>query len=108
MDNVFPEHQLPHSINDIGQIRNLETNDCIDAMAGVAVNMQKCHGDGGFQQFMLTNVNELKNDEMCIDSPASNSPVILFACHGMHGNQHWSYNQTVSYVSKEQYKVTNA
>lgn len=98
LDNVFPEHQLPKTIKDIGQIRNVETNKCMDSMAGTTVNMQDCHGSGGAQLFLLSNINELKSGGKCIDAPSKNSAVIFIECHRSHGNQDWLYNQTVRWL----------
>lgn len=36
------------------------------------------------------------SDDNCLDAASLNGPVKLVRCHGMGGNQAWTYNQDVS------------
>lgn len=101
LDNVYPEHEMPLSPKHIGQIRNIETGECIDTMdlLSKTVNMQHCHGLGGKQLFIVSNLNQIRNGDICINGPAENSAVILSKCHGRYGNEHWVFNQTVYKVN---------
>lgn len=96
LDNIYPEHELPISFKHIGQIRNIDTNRCLDTMGGKkSVELQQCHHMGGNQLWIFTNLNEIQNDDKCIDGIAMNSAVTLQKCHGQRGNQQWVYNDEV-------------
>lgn len=36
------------------------------------------------------------SDDNCLDASNANGPVNLVRCHGMGGNQEWSYDENVS------------
>lgn len=38
------------------------------------------------------------SDDNCLDASNANGPVNLVRCHGMGGNQEWSYDENVSHT----------
>lgn len=95
LDNVYPEHELPLSSKHIGQIRNIDTSECIDGDEMEMVNLRPCHGQGGNQLFILSNLGEIRVYNKCIDVTTDNTAVELNSCHGKQGNQHWIYSEVV-------------
>ncbi|BFZ24268.1 hypothetical protein BsWGS_27307 [Bradybaena similaris] len=85
-----------------GEIRNSASNLCIDTRfkgQSEGFDLQKCvkdAGGGGEQQFEFTWHKDIrpKRRTVCFDVSRSlhKSPVILFNCHGMRGNQRFKYN----------------
>lgn len=58
-----------------------------------------CHGQAGNQDFGLTDIGEMVfDDDLCLDVPSqkAGSAVVIYNCHGMGGNQKWSYSMEVS------------
>lgn len=55
-----------------------------------------CHNMGGSQLWILSRINEIKNDDMCVDGPSFDGEVSLFKCHGQGGNQKWMHDEKVS------------
>lgn len=58
-----------------------------------------CHGQAGNQDFGLTDLGEMMfDDDLCLDVPSqkAGSAVVIYNCHGMGGNQKWSYSMEVS------------
>jgi polypeptide N-acetylgalactosaminyltransferase len=51
---------------------------------------------GGNQVFAYTKRKQIMSDDNCLDASSSHGPVNLVRCHGMQGNQEWSYDETVS------------
>lgn len=39
------------------------------------------------------------SDDNCLDASNANGPVNLVRCHGMGGNQEWSYDENVSSIA---------
>ncbi|XP_014664811.1 PREDICTED: polypeptide N-acetylgalactosaminyltransferase-like 6 isoform X1 [Priapulus caudatus] len=86
-----------------GEIRNPVSNLCIDTQFrgsnerfGLAPCIKEHQGQGGEQHFILTWHKDLRpfKRSVCFDVSAKQpgTPVILFHCHGMQGNQQWKYN----------------
>uniref|UniRef100_A0A4W5KTQ5 Uncharacterized protein n=1 Tax=Hucho hucho TaxID=62062 RepID=A0A4W5KTQ5_9TELE len=94
LENVYPDSQIPRHYYSLGEIRNVETNQCLDNMArkeNEKVGIFNCHGMGGNQ---VTRTN----------------------CHGMGGNQvtrtamkltliHVNSNQCLDKASEEDSQV---
>lgn len=97
LDNVFPEHEMPLSSRHIGQIRNVETRKCLDAMEYHAhsLKMKPCTGNGDRQLFVVSNLNEIKTGDECIHGHEYNSSLKLRTCNGKRGKQQWIYNEQV-------------
>ncbi|XP_063502096.1 polypeptide N-acetylgalactosaminyltransferase 13 isoform X6 [Symphalangus syndactylus] len=77
------------------QIRNVETNQCLDNMGrkeNEKVGIFNCHGMGGNQVFSYTADKEIRTDDLCLDVSRLNGPVIMLKCHHMRGNQLWEYD----------------
>lgn len=52
LENVYPDSQIPRHYFSLGEIRNVETNQCLDNMArkeNEKVGIFNCHGMGGNQ-----------------------------------------------------------
>ncbi|KAF7247875.1 Polypeptide N-acetylgalactosaminyltransferase 1 [Varanus komodoensis] len=84
------EHQL--------QIRNVETNQCLDNMArkeNEKVGIFNCHGMGGNQVFSYTANKEIRTDDLCLDVSKLNGPVTMLKCHHLKGNQLWEYDPVI-------------
>lgn len=81
----------------IAQIRNVEVDKCLDAMASAKkLEMYPCHHLGSNQAWVMTAKGEIRNDNMCIDAPIESGQVLIYNCHGDGGNQKWEYNEKVS------------
>jgi polypeptide N-acetylgalactosaminyltransferase len=48
-----------------------------------------------FQVFAYTKRQQVMSDDNCLDASSQNGPVKLVRCHGMGGNQEWSYDRKV-------------
>lgn len=81
------------------QIRNAETETCLDTMGrkyNEKVGISYCHGLGGNQVFAYTKRQQIMSDDLCLDAASSNGPVNMVRCHNMGGNQEWVYDAEVS------------
>nr|XP_031361332.1 polypeptide N-acetylgalactosaminyltransferase 13 [Lonchura striata domestica] len=77
------------------QIRNVETNQCLDNMGrkeNEKVGFFNCHGMGGNQVFSYTADKEIRTDDLCLDVSRLNGPVLMLKCHHLRGNQLWEYD----------------
>ncbi|XP_050299063.1 polypeptide N-acetylgalactosaminyltransferase 5 isoform X3 [Anthonomus grandis grandis] len=96
LENIYPESQMPLDYYYLGDIRNLETRNCLDTMgrkSGENLGMTYCHNMGGNQVFAYTKRQQIMNDDNCLDANSKNGPVKLVRCHGMGGNQAWVYDE---------------
>lgn len=66
----------------------------------VAIDTNPCHNLGGNQLFMLTENDEIRADQNCLDASSVDKPVTLWPCHNERGNQEWVYNESVNYLQK--------
>jgi polypeptide N-acetylgalactosaminyltransferase len=105
LENVYPESQMPLEYYYLGDIRNVETKNCLDTMgrkSGENLGMTYCHNLGGNQVFAYTKRQQIMSDDNCLDASNKNGPIKLVRCHGMGGNQAWAYDQvdkTVKHVN---------
>ncbi|XP_043559448.1 polypeptide N-acetylgalactosaminyltransferase 10-like isoform X1 [Chiloscyllium plagiosum] len=91
-----------------GEIRNVHIGLCVDSKhgpSGSQLKLDVCnkHGADGVwsheQVFTLGWREDLRPGDplhtrkVCFDAVSHNSPVTLFDCHGMHGNQLWKYKK---------------
>lgn len=53
---------------------------------------------GGNQVFMLTGNDEIREKKFCLDATLPGEPVKMLDCHGLGGNQKWSYDEQVSWA----------
>ncbi|EFX67256.1 hypothetical protein DAPPUDRAFT_218737 [Daphnia pulex] len=94
LENVYPESQMPLDYFFLGEIRNAETQTCLDTMGrkgGENVGISYCHGLGGNQVFAYTKRQQIMSDDNCLDATGTDGIVKLIRCHGMGGNQAWLY-----------------
>ncbi|KAG8432334.1 hypothetical protein GDO86_016830 [Hymenochirus boettgeri] len=95
LENIYPDSQIPRRYFSLGEIRNVETNQCLDNMGrkeNEKVGIFNCHGMGGNQVFSYTADKEIRTDDLCLDVSRLNGPVIMLKCHHMRGNQLWEYD----------------
>ncbi|XP_049568676.1 polypeptide N-acetylgalactosaminyltransferase 13 isoform X3 [Orcinus orca] len=108
LENIYPDSQIPRRYYSLGEIRNVETNQCLDNMGrkeNEKVGIFNCHGMGGNQVFSYTADKEIRTDDLCLDVSRLNGPVIMLKCHHMRGNQLWEYDAerlTLRHVNSNQ------
>ncbi|XP_019635133.1 PREDICTED: polypeptide N-acetylgalactosaminyltransferase 13-like isoform X2 [Branchiostoma belcheri] len=98
LENIYPDSQIPTSYHSLGEIRNIDSNQCVDNMArkeNEKVGIFSCHGMGGNQVFSYTKEKELRTDDLCLDVSKPGGPVMLFKCHHLGGNQLWEYDEKI-------------
>uniref|UniRef100_A0A8C3KDP2 Polypeptide N-acetylgalactosaminyltransferase n=1 Tax=Calidris pygmaea TaxID=425635 RepID=A0A8C3KDP2_9CHAR len=91
-----------------GEIRNVAANLCVDSKhgaTGTELRLDVCVKDGSertwsHEQLFTFGWREdirpgepLHSRKFCFDAVSHSSPVTLYDCHGMKGNQHWSYRK---------------
>uniref|UniRef100_A0A674B0Z3 Polypeptide N-acetylgalactosaminyltransferase n=1 Tax=Salmo trutta TaxID=8032 RepID=A0A674B0Z3_SALTR len=64
------------------QIRNVETNQCVD-------NMGRKENE---KVFSYTADKEIRTDDLCLDVSRPHGPVVMLKCHQMKGNQMFEYD----------------
>ncbi|XP_025093497.1 polypeptide N-acetylgalactosaminyltransferase 13-like isoform X2 [Pomacea canaliculata] len=105
LENVYPESQLPLDYHSLGEIRNKETNQCVDTMgrkSGEKVGLVMCHGQGGNQVFSYTAKRLIMTDDNLCLQAVSNS--VQFSRCDVH-NLEWDYSQqllTLRHVNTDQ------
>ncbi|CAF0788992.1 unnamed protein product [Brachionus calyciflorus] len=101
MANYYPPVPQPPYAN--GEIRSVDSNLCIDGKFksqhsnfGLDVCQSSNKNIGGEQKFELTWRKDIRptSRNVCWDVSRSDpgTPVLLFECHGMRGNQEFKYN----------------
>jgi len=95
LDNIFPELFIPGDSIASGDIKNPDTNYCLDSAIQPndlhkPVALYPCHNQGGNQYWMLSKLGEIRRDEACLDF--GGAEVIVYPCHGDKGNQLWTYD----------------
>lgn len=59
LENIYPDSQIPRRYYSLGEIRNVDTNQCLDNMGrkeNEKVGIFNCHGMGGNQVGMTVRV----------------------------------------------------
>ncbi|XP_006835199.1 PREDICTED: polypeptide N-acetylgalactosaminyltransferase 1 [Chrysochloris asiatica] len=108
LENIYPDSQIPRHYFSLGEIRNVQTNQCLDNMArkeNEKVGIFNCHGMGGNQVFSYTANKEIRTDDLCLDVSKLNGPVTMLKCHHLKGNQLWEYDPvklTLQHVNSNQ------
>ncbi|XP_046405770.1 polypeptide N-acetylgalactosaminyltransferase 5 isoform X2 [Ischnura elegans] len=108
LQNVYPESQMPLDYYYLGEVRNAETQNCLDTLgrkSGETLGMSYCHGLGGNQVFAYTKRQQIMSDDNCLDAANRDGPVKLVRCHGMGGNQAWVYDMqegTIKHINTGQ------
>ncbi|KAI6175587.1 Polypeptide N-acetylgalactosaminyltransferase [Aphelenchoides bicaudatus] len=99
-DHYYPAIEPADSAN--GELRNLAADKCVDTQfknQGERFSLRKCLSDdaasGGEQNLRMSFWYDVrpKDRTVCFDVSQSQerSPIVLFGCHGMKGNQHFKY-----------------
>ncbi|XP_033901114.1 polypeptide N-acetylgalactosaminyltransferase 13 isoform X2 [Acipenser ruthenus] len=95
LENIYPDSQIPRRYFSLGEIRNVETNQCLDNMGrkeNEKIGIFNCHGMGGNQVFSYTADKEIRTDDLCLDVSRLNGPIVMLKCHHMRGNQLFEYD----------------
>uniref|UniRef100_A0A034VZY2 Polypeptide N-acetylgalactosaminyltransferase n=1 Tax=Bactrocera dorsalis TaxID=27457 RepID=A0A034VZY2_BACDO len=95
LENIYPESLMPLDYYYLGEIRNAETETCLDTMGrkyGEKIGVSYCHGLGGNQVFAYTKRQQIMSDDLCLDASNAMGPVNMVRCHNMGGNQEWVYD----------------
>ena len=101
LENIYPESQMPLNYYSLGEVRNIETNNCLDTFgrkSGENIAISRCHGLGGNQVFAYTKRKQIMSDDNCMDASGPNAPIKLVRCHGMGGNQMWIYDEKTKHI----------
>ncbi|CAG2119473.1 unnamed protein product [Medioppia subpectinata] len=96
LENIYPESSMPLDYYSLGDIKNIDNNNCLDTYerkSGENLAIAKCHGLGGNQVFAYTKKKQIMSDDNCLDASNAKSSVKLIRCHGMGGNQMWDYSE---------------
>ncbi|XP_055921703.1 polypeptide N-acetylgalactosaminyltransferase 5 isoform X1 [Eupeodes corollae] len=96
LEHVYPESLMPLDYYYLGEIRNAETETCLDTMGrkyNENIGISYCHGLGGNQVFAYTKRQQLMSDDLCLDASSASGPVKMIRCHNMGGNQEWVYDE---------------
>ncbi|XP_018908261.2 polypeptide N-acetylgalactosaminyltransferase 5 isoform X2 [Bemisia tabaci] len=104
LENIYPESQMPLDYYYLGEIKNAETENCLDTLghkSGEKLGMNYCHGLGGNQVFAYTKRAQIMSDDNCLDAARNDGPVMLIRCHGMKGNQEWHYDTETQEITHE-------
>ncbi|ODM93682.1 Polypeptide N-acetylgalactosaminyltransferase 5 [Orchesella cincta] len=105
LEHIYPESPMPLDYHYLGEIRNEESQYCLDTMgrkSGEMLGMGYCHGLGGNQVFAYTKRQQVMSDDNCLDATSSSTTVKLVRCHGLGGNQAWHYSlveRTIKHVA---------
>uniref|UniRef100_A0A672RVN1 Polypeptide N-acetylgalactosaminyltransferase n=1 Tax=Sinocyclocheilus grahami TaxID=75366 RepID=A0A672RVN1_SINGR len=107
LENIYPDSQIPRRYYSLGEIRNVETNQCVDNMGrkeNEKVGFFNCHGMGGnqyvgkweydFKRLTLLHVNS----NQCLDMPSEEDKMVptLRDCSGRRSQQWILRNMTLS------------
>lgn len=105
LETIYPESQLPVEYHSLGEIRNKETNQCVDTMgrkSGEKVGLVSCHGQGGNQVFSYTKDKKIITDDfMCVQAGAGQA--VFTRCDSP--NIEWEYSQqklTLRHINTDQ------
>ncbi|XP_059408493.1 polypeptide N-acetylgalactosaminyltransferase-like 6 isoform X2 [Carassius carassius] len=94
-----------------GEIRNAASGLCIDSKhgsTGTELRLDTCLKEGAERTWAHEQIftfgwredirpgDPLHTRKFCFDAISQNSPITLYDCHGMKGNQHWSYRKDKS------------
>lgn len=100
LENIYPELFIPGESLAAGQIRSKVENSggksvCVDAAANrpqdnPKIGVAKCYSGAANQNWFLSKTGEVRRDEGCFDYAGQYA--MIYSCHGMQGNQLWSYN----------------
>uniref|UniRef100_A0A672KFE7 Polypeptide N-acetylgalactosaminyltransferase n=1 Tax=Sinocyclocheilus grahami TaxID=75366 RepID=A0A672KFE7_SINGR len=93
------------------RIRNAASGLCIDSKhgsTGTELRLDTCLKEGAERTWAHEQIftfgwredirpgDPLHTRKFCFDAISQNSPITLYDCHGMKGNQHWSYRKDKS------------
>ncbi|XP_067232088.1 polypeptide N-acetylgalactosaminyltransferase 10 [Chanodichthys erythropterus] len=94
-----------------GELRNVGTGLCMESKhfsSGSPIRLEKCLNERGEPSWSHGQVftfgwredirvgDPLHTKKVCFDAVSHNSPVTLYDCHGMKGNQLWAYRKDKS------------
>nr|XP_045597598.1 polypeptide N-acetylgalactosaminyltransferase 5-like isoform X3 [Procambarus clarkii] len=90
LENIYPESQMPLDYYYLGEIKSPDDLCLINTRPNL--KLSKCQKLSGQQVFAYTKRQQIMSDDNCLDASNPSGPVKLVRCHGMGGNQMWTYN----------------
>lgn len=119
-ENIYPEMDFPLDSTYVGrvsktkkyhlknhhmtqslfkQIQNVDAQGClVSYLDGSEAVLHVCHETIDNQVFVLTDLGELRNHDLCMDADSYYGKVKTLKCHKNGGNQKWEYNVDVSVI----------
>ncbi|KAI2668363.1 Polypeptide N-acetylgalactosaminyltransferase-like 6 [Labeo rohita] len=106
---TLPQALVPSCLP--SEIRNAASGLCIDSKhgsTGTELRLDACLKEGAERTWAHEQIftfgwredirpgDPLHTRKFCFDAISQNSPITLYDCHGMKGNQHWSYRKDKS------------
>ncbi|OQV12866.1 Polypeptide N-acetylgalactosaminyltransferase 1 [Hypsibius exemplaris] len=101
LETIYPESIIPVKFKSLGEIKNPSTNRCLDTYSrktGEPVSSSMCHGFGGNQAWAFTANGEIENDELCLDTSSSSTPIRMNTCHRRKEYQEWKYDPATKQI----------
>ncbi|XP_064093282.1 polypeptide N-acetylgalactosaminyltransferase 5-like [Macrobrachium nipponense] len=92
LENIYPESQMPLDYYYLGEIMLSEEKKCLYADGSDQLKLSDCGRSSYHQVFAYTKRQQIMSDDNCLDASNPSGPVKLVRCHGMGGNQMWTYN----------------
>ncbi|KAF5914607.1 hypothetical protein HPG69_007993 [Diceros bicornis minor] len=92
LENIYPDSQVPYHCFSLGEIRNVETRQCLQNTArkeNEELGNFSCHGMGCNQVFPYTANKAIRTDDFCLEVSKLNGLITMLKCHHIKGNQHW-------------------
>lgn len=122
VDNIYPEVDVRKDYNYIGQvsqwritllisitfpqfyikqIQNVDSQTCLVAyQENSNAFLQSCYKTFSSQVFFLTNLNEIRIHDLCLDAAENDGVVKALKCHPKIKNQKWEYDDKVETYRK--------
>lgn len=87
---------ISNSLSHTRQIQNVDSKNCIVAQIenkeGI---LRSCNNNDDSQVLIFSNIDEIRNYDLCLDAVPKDGKVKLLKCHQMRGNQKWVYEEEV-------------
>lgn len=100
MNKLFYKRNISFALALFEQIQSVDAQGClVSYKENSEAVLHVCHETVDNQIFVLTDLGELRNHDLCMDADSTNGKVKTFKCHRLGGNQKWEYDVNVSVVS---------
>ncbi|KAB0374810.1 hypothetical protein FD755_013302 [Muntiacus reevesi] len=97
LENIHPDSQISHQYFSLGEIQNVETNQCLDNTARKEIE----------KVFSYIAKKEIKTDDLCLDVSKLNDPVTMLKCHHLKGSQLREYDPCLDKATDEDSHVSS-